>query len=62
MTAKLLEQRQAELLSSDDGEGKDDEYYISSTPVFQHLLFKFLDTEAPTLTAPNQTSKQKQEV
>ena len=54
---------QAELLSTDDDEGKEEEeYYISSTPVFQEVLFKFLDTEAPTLTGPHQCTKQKQEV
>ena len=45
-----------------DDEGKEEEYYVSSTPVFQEVLFKFLDTEAPTLTGPGQSSKQKQEV
>ena len=53
---------QAELLTPDDDEGKEEEYYVSSTPVFQEVLFKFLDTEAPTLTGPAQSSKQKQEV
>jgi len=62
VAAKLLELRQAELLSPEEEEEKEDDYYIGATPVFQELLFKFLDNEAPFLSSSNPTTKKKHEV
>ena len=59
VAAKLLEQRQADLVAGDTAEDKEEEeVYYSGTPVFQHLLLRFLDTEAPHFTSPmSQTGK-----
>ena len=59
VTAKLLEQRQTDLMAGDNAEDKEEEeVYFSGPPVFQQLLLRFLDTEAPHFTSPmSQTSK-----
>ena len=64
VAAKLLEQRQTDLVSPDGGEGKEEEegYFVSGPPVFQPLLFKFLDTEAPYHRAAGPPKKARAEV
>ena len=61
IAAKLLEQRQTDLMNQDSGDNNDkddEETYYQGPPVFQQLLFKFLDTEAPYFTSPpHQTHK-----
>ena len=60
IAAKLLEQRQADIVSHDSAEAdkEDEENFYSGPPIFQQLLFKFLDNEAPYFTTPpHQTSK-----
>ena len=62
IAAKLLEQRQADILSHDNSENGDkdeEENYYTGPPIFQHLLFKFLDTEAPYFTTPPQMTSKK---
>ena len=66
VAAKLLEQRQTDLLSPDSGEEKEGEeesgYFVSGPPAFQGLLFKFLDTQAPYYKSPNPSKRAKAEV
>ena len=70
VAAKLLEQRQSDLLSPESGDTeKEDEEtgggsYYAGAPVFQQLLFRFLDTEAPYFTSPQHlcTKKVRSEV
>ena len=59
IAAKLLEQRQADLShDNNSGDKEEEETFYSGPPIFQQLLFKFLDTEAPYFTTPpHQTSK-----
>ena len=59
IAAKLLEQRQADLSQdNNNGDKEEEETFYSGPPIFQQLLFKFLDTEAPYFTTPpHQTSK-----
>lgn len=60
IAAKLLEQRQADIVSHDSAEAdkEDEENFYSGPPIFQQLLFEFLDNEAPYFTTPpHQTSK-----
>ena len=61
IAAKLLEQRQADIVSHDnhDGDKEDEEAFYSGPPVFQQLLFRFLDTEAPYFTAPQHLTSKK---
>ena len=65
VAAKLLEQRQTDLVSPDSGEEKEGEeegYFVTGPPVFQGLLFKFLDTEAPYYKSPSPSKRTKAEV
>jgi len=63
VAAKLLEQRQTDLLSPDTGEEKEEEeVYFTGPPVFQELLFKFLDTEAPYFKSAQASKKVRSEV
>jgi len=63
VAAKLLEQRQSDLMSPDTGEEKEEEdVYFTGPPVFQELLFKFLDTEAPYFISSQPSKKVKNEV
>ena len=52
IAAKLLEQRQADIVSHDSAEAdkEDEENFYSGPPIFQQLLFEFLDNEAPYFT------------
>lgn len=72
VAAKLLDQRQTDVLNpdGDDEDGKEEDFYgaasgaagSSLTPVFQDLLFKFLDTDAPYFTTPNPEPWRRQEM
>ena len=52
VAAKLMEQRQSDLVAGENSEEKEEEeVYYPGPPVFQQLLLKFLDTEAPHFTS-----------
>ncbi|XP_040285885.1 mediator of RNA polymerase II transcription subunit 12-like protein [Bufo bufo] len=62
VVAKLLEKRQLEIETErcSDSEVLDEKESISSTslagsslPIFQHILLRYLDSQAPTLSDPN---------
>jgi len=63
VAAKLLEQRQIDMLVGDDGDGeKETELYMTGPPVFQELLFKYLDSDAPFLKSSIPPSGKKGEL
>ena len=55
LAAKLLEQWQSDLVAGagagDNTEEKEEEVFYPGPPVFQQLLLRFLDTEAPHFTS-----------
>ena len=63
VAAKLLEQRQADLLAGagENSEEKEEEetVYYPGPPVFQQLLLRFLDTEAPHFTSAQSQDNKK---
>ena len=61
VAAKLLELRQIELLCPEE-EDKEEGFFVGGNPVFQELLFKFLETEAPLFLCSNPPVKKKHEV
>jgi mediator of RNA polymerase II transcription subunit 12 len=64
VAAKLLEQRQTEMLVGEEGDQEKEggELYLAGPPLFQDLLFKYLDTEAPYQTSPSPSSSSKHEL
>ncbi|XP_022706547.1 mediator of RNA polymerase II transcription subunit 12-like protein isoform X2 [Varroa jacobsoni] len=49
IVAKLLERKQAEIQGPQVGKEDDDDSFVVQPPIFQDLLVRFLDTQAPIL-------------
>ena len=62
VAAKLLEQRQSDLVAGageNSEEKEEEEVYYPGPPVFQQLLLRFLDTEAPHFTSAQSQDNKK---